>query len=86
LWGCPASASAAVYHLTGDKAEARAKAEDITIEQTIEFPADLAPEGDIRDHIIGRIERLLRLNRAAGRRSSATLSRPPGQTWRSFST
>ncbi|MGQ9889199.1 MAG: RuBisCO large subunit C-terminal-like domain-containing protein [Aggregatilineales bacterium] len=51
----------AVYHLTGDKAEARAKAEDITIEQTIEFPADLAPAGDIRDHIIGRIERLRRL-------------------------
>lgn len=51
----------AVYHLTGDRAEARRKAEDITIEQTIEFPADLAPEGDIRDHIVGRIESLRRL-------------------------
>lgn len=50
-----------VYHLTGDRDAARAKAEDIAIEQTIEFPADLAPEGDIRDHIIGRVERLRRL-------------------------
>ncbi len=50
-----------VYHLLGDRAEARRKAEDIIIEQTIEFPADLAPEGDIRDHIVGRIERLRRL-------------------------
>jgi ribulose-bisphosphate carboxylase large chain len=50
-----------VYHLMGDRAEARRKAEDIIIEQTIEFPADLAPDGDIRDHVIGRIERLRRL-------------------------
>lgn len=45
-----------VYHLTGDEAAARAKAEDIIIEQTIEFPAELAPQGDIREHIFGRIE------------------------------
>lgn len=50
-----------VYHLTGDRAEARRKAEDIAIEQTIEFPADLAPEGDIREHVVGQIERLRRL-------------------------
>ncbi len=46
----------AVYHLSGDKATARAKADDIIIEQTVEFPAELVPPGDIRDHIFGRIE------------------------------
>lgn len=45
-----------VYHLAGDEATARAKAEDILIEQTVEFPAELVPPGDIRDHIFGRIE------------------------------
>lgn len=48
----------AIYHLTGDEAAARAKAEDVVIEQTIEFPAELAPQGDIRDHIFGRVEDL----------------------------
>jgi len=47
-----------VYHVTGDEAEARTRAEDICIEQTIEFPAELVPEGDIRDHIFGRLESL----------------------------
>lgn len=46
----------ATYHLTGDEAAARAKAEDIIIEQTVEFPAELAPQGDIPTHIFGRIE------------------------------
>ncbi len=32
-----------------------AKAKDICIEQTVEFPEDLLPEGDIRDQIIGQI-------------------------------
>jgi ribulose-bisphosphate carboxylase large chain len=45
-----------VYRLTGDEAEARVKAENICIDQTIEFPLDLLPEGHIRDHIVGRIE------------------------------
>lgn len=45
-----------VYHLMGDEGSARARAEDICIEQTVEFPADLVPEGDIREHIFGRIE------------------------------
>lgn len=47
-----------VYHVTGDEAEARARAEDICIEQTIEFPAELVPEGDIRHQIFGRLESL----------------------------
>lgn len=45
-----------IYSLSGDREEAYRKAEDICIEQTIEFPADLVPEDDIRRHIFGRIE------------------------------
>lgn len=47
-----------VYRLTGSEAEVRAKAEDICVEQTIEFPAELVTGGDIRAHILGRIEAL----------------------------
>lgn len=46
-----------VYQLTAsNEAEAREKAWSICLEQTVEFPDDLVPEGDIRDHIFGRIE------------------------------
>jgi ribulose-bisphosphate carboxylase large chain len=45
-----------LYRLTGDEATARAKAQTVCIEQTIEFPAELVPEGDIRDYVFGRIE------------------------------
>ena len=44
------------YRLFGNEKEARTKAEDICIEQTVEFPADEVPEGVIRDHVFGRIE------------------------------
>ncbi len=44
------------YQVLGDEATARARAEDICIEQTIEYPADLVPEGGIREHVFGRIE------------------------------
>lgn len=44
------------YRIYGSEKEARAKAEDICIEQTVEFPADEVPEGIIRDHVFGRIE------------------------------
>ena len=47
-----------VYHVAGDEAEARARAEDLCLEQTVEFPAELVPEGDIGNHIVGRIESL----------------------------
>ncbi|MBI3361041.1 MAG: ribulose 1,5-bisphosphate carboxylase large subunit, partial [Chloroflexi bacterium] len=43
-----------VYHLTGTEAEARAKAADICLEQTVELPDDLLT-GDIRGQIVGRI-------------------------------
>jgi len=45
-----------IYRLKGSEKEARSKAEDICVEQTIEFPAELVKGGDIRNHIFGRIE------------------------------
>jgi len=44
------------YHLWGSQNEAYAKAQDICLEQTVEFPDDLVPDGVIREHIIGHIE------------------------------
>jgi ribulose-bisphosphate carboxylase large chain len=44
------------YRLTGDQPLAWEKAQDICLEQTVELPADLVPEGDIRDQVVGRIE------------------------------
>jgi ribulose-bisphosphate carboxylase large chain len=44
------------YRIYGSEQEARAKAGDICIEQTVEFPADEVPEGIIRDHVFGRVE------------------------------
>jgi ribulose-bisphosphate carboxylase large chain len=44
------------YRIAGSEKDARTKAEDICIEQTVEFPADEVPAGIIRDHVFGRIE------------------------------
>jgi ribulose-bisphosphate carboxylase large chain len=44
------------YRIYGSEKEARAKAGDICIEQTVEFPADEVPQGVIRDHVFGRVE------------------------------
>ncbi len=47
------------YYVQGNEKEARAKAEDICVEQTVEFPVDLIPEGSyIRREIVGRVESL----------------------------
>jgi ribulose-bisphosphate carboxylase large chain len=46
---------AVVYQVLGSEEEARARAEDICIEQTIEYPADLVPAGGIRDYVFGQI-------------------------------
>lgn len=46
------------YDFTGDQAAARERAERLCVEQTIEFPADLIADDDIRGHVIGRIETL----------------------------
>ncbi|HUI44915.1 MAG TPA: RuBisCO large subunit C-terminal-like domain-containing protein [Nitrospirota bacterium] len=51
------------YRIFGSEAEALSKAEDICIEQTVEFPADEVPEGVIRDHVFGRIEQFKRSDR-----------------------
>ncbi len=45
-----------LYRLAGDEATARFKAQDICLEQTVEFPADLTPGGDIAEQIVGRME------------------------------
>jgi ribulose-bisphosphate carboxylase large chain len=44
------------YRIYGSEQVARSKAENICIEQTVEFPADEVPEGIIRDHVFGRID------------------------------
>jgi ribulose-bisphosphate carboxylase large chain len=46
----------AVYQILGDEKSARARAEDICIEETIEYPPELIPEGGIREHVFGRVE------------------------------
>lgn len=50
---------AAWYRLTGDEATARAKAQDLIVEQTIEFPLDLVSDPFITDHVVGKIDRLV---------------------------
>mgnify|MGYP001561067941 FL=1 len=45
-----------LYSLSGNRKTAYAKAKDICIEQTVEFPEEAVPDGIIRDHILGRIE------------------------------
>jgi ribulose-bisphosphate carboxylase large chain len=49
---------AAVYEIAAGADEARARAEEICVEQTVEFPPDLIERDDIRDGIIGRVESL----------------------------
>ncbi len=44
------------YKLSGNLSEAKIKAESICLEQTVEFPAALIPDGPIRNEIIGRLE------------------------------
>ncbi|MFT9493795.1 RuBisCO large subunit C-terminal-like domain-containing protein [Anaerosolibacter sp.] len=44
------------YRILGSEKEAYEKAKDICLEQTVEFPEELVPQGVIADHIVGRIE------------------------------
>ncbi len=44
------------YLIYGSEKDARDKAEEICIEQTVEFPSECVGEGTIRDHVFGRIE------------------------------
>ena len=50
------------YRIFGSESGARVRAEDICIEQTVEFPADEVPSGVIRDQVFGRIERFERFD------------------------
>jgi ribulose-bisphosphate carboxylase large chain len=56
-----------VYCLQGSEAEARRRAEDICLEQTVEFPEEFVPEGLIRDEILGRIESMERFDQGSFR-------------------
>ncbi|HYG60012.1 MAG TPA: RuBisCO large subunit C-terminal-like domain-containing protein [Symbiobacteriaceae bacterium] len=40
------------------EAEARTRARDVALEQTVEFPEELTPPGDILQQVVGRIESL----------------------------
>ena len=44
------------YKIIGNEEEAKAKAEDICFEQTVEFPKELVPKGIIEENIVGKIE------------------------------
>lgn len=43
------------YRLAGDEKLAHEKAAALVLEQTVEFPAELVPAGDIREKIVGHI-------------------------------
>jgi len=59
------------YQITGTEEEARSLAQTACVEQSVEFPAELVPEGDIRDSIMGRLETF---EPAGARRYLATIS------------
>ncbi len=46
----------AIYRITGSEKEAWAKAQDLCLEETVEFPEELVPPGMIREHVFGHIE------------------------------
>ncbi len=46
----------ATYQIAGDENHVLARARDICVEQTVEFPADLVTDPFIAGHILGRIE------------------------------
>nr|VFJ90564.1 MAG: ribulose-bisphosphate carboxylase large chain [Candidatus Kentron sp. H]VFJ91698.1 MAG: ribulose-bisphosphate carboxylase large chain [Candidatus Kentron sp. H]VFJ98335.1 MAG: ribulose-bisphosphate carboxylase large chain [Candidatus Kentron sp. H] len=63
----------AVYRLTGAVGEASARAEDICVEQTVEFPKDLIDREDILGGIVGKV---VSLNETGGRTVEATIAFP----------
>ncbi len=44
------------YSMWGSEEEVRASANALTIEETVEYPADVLPDGDIREHLTGSIQ------------------------------
>ena len=51
------------YHLSGTEAEARAKAEALRLDQTVELPDALIPPGPIRTHVLGKVEAFRELSK-----------------------
>lgn len=49
-----------------DAAEAKARALDLALEQTVEIPGDIVPAGHIADEIVGRIENIQPATAGAG--------------------
>ena len=47
-----------LYRLFCSPADLETRAQDICIEQTVEFPQDLLPPGDIPEHVVGRVEEI----------------------------
>lgn len=60
-----------VYRIAGPPDEGETRAKQIALEQTVEMPDEVVTDAGIRQHIIGRVERLTPLPDAA---SSATIS------------
>lgn len=48
----------ATYRIAGDRATAREVVEHLRVEQTIEFPAELVADDDIKGQLVGQVERL----------------------------
>jgi ribulose-bisphosphate carboxylase large chain len=46
----------ATYHLIGTPEQARERAEDISVEQTVEFPPDLISDPAIRTEVVGSVQ------------------------------
>jgi len=53
----------AVYHLSGTREEAYARARDICLEQTVEYPEDLITSEYIKERVVGRVRDLERVAR-----------------------
>lgn len=51
-----------VYSLFGDEEFAHQRADEIIVEQTIEYPADLVTDSFILDHVIGHIEEFIKVS------------------------
>lgn len=51
-----------VYNLFGSRGDVDQLANAIIVEDTIEFPYELLPEGEIKDQVVGRIEKFDQLN------------------------
>ena len=62
-----------LYRVAGSESEARAWAWDICLEQTVEFPEELVPDGPIRENMVGRLESF---EEAAPQSFLATISFP----------